>query len=99
MDTLIQFMDGYLVYYNFFKPNEALNGKTPAEAAKVDYKIKNWKELSQVPVSKQAEIQNHKHITRITPKTPRITPRSPFPLNKRSPFPLQKKFRGRLPRA
>lgn len=64
MDTLIQFMDGYLVYYNFFKPHEALNGRTPAEAAKVDYQIKNWKELSQLPVSKQAEILSH--------QTPRI---------------------------
>jgi len=81
METLRQFMDGYLVYYNYFKPNEALEGKTPAEAAKVDYQIKNWKELSQLPVSKQAEIQTHKPTisrskgVRITPKTPSISPR------------------------
>jgi transposase-like protein len=59
MDTLIQFMDGYLVFYNYFKPNEALNGKTPAEVAHVDYQIKNWKDLSQLPVSKEAEIKSH----------------------------------------
>ncbi len=78
METLIQFMDGYLVYYNFFKPHEALEGKTPAEVAKVDYQIKNWKDLSQIPVSKQVEIQSHKPISghrgiRITPPTLRIT--------------------------
>jgi len=67
METLIQFMDGYLVYYNYFKPHDALDGKTPAEAAKVDYKIKNWKDLSQLPVTKEAEIKTHK-----TPKI-RIT--------------------------
>lgn len=52
MDTLIQFMNGYLVYYNYFKPNEALKGETPAEAAELDYKVKNWKDLSQLPVTK-----------------------------------------------
>lgn len=86
MDTLIQFMDGYLAYYNFFKPNEALKGKTPAEAAHVDYQVKNWKDLSRLPVSKQTEIQRHKAIQgrgipsitrpmpRISQKTPRISP-------------------------
>ena len=62
MDTLIQFMDGYLVYYNYFKPNDALNGKTPAEAAKVSYQPRNWKELTQLPVSKEAEIKTHKPL-------------------------------------
>ena len=80
MDTLIQFMDGYLVYYNYFKPNDALDGKTPAEAAKVKYQPRNWKELTQLPVSKQDEVQSHKSIfkrkpIRITPPTPRITER------------------------
>ncbi len=79
MDTLIQFMDGYLVYYNYFKPNEALKGKTPAEAAKVEYQVKNWKDLSQLPVSKQTEIQSHKRVIvkrlRITPPVPKISDR------------------------
>jgi putative transposase len=77
--TLHQFMDGYLVYYNFFKPNEALNGKTPAEVAKVDYKVKNWKDLCQLPVSKQSEAKSHIRISerlpRITPPKPSITPK------------------------
>lgn len=59
MDTLIQFMDGYLAFYNFFKPNDALGGKTPAEAASIDYRIKNWKELTELPVSKEAELSTH----------------------------------------
>ncbi len=63
IETLHQFMDGYLVYYNYFKPNEALKGKTPAESAKVDYQIKNWKDLSQLPVSKEAEIESHKPLS------------------------------------
>lgn len=74
IETLHQFMDGYLIYYNFFKPNSALNGKTPAEAARVDYQIKNWKDLSLLPVSKESEVQSHAGISRITP---RITPKTP----------------------
>ncbi len=79
METLHQFMDGYLVYYNYFKPNEALQGKTPAEAAKVDYQIKNWKDLSQLPVSKQTELETHKtpdhRVTIRTIEAPSIRPR------------------------
>ncbi len=54
-ETLNQFMDGYLIYYNFFKPNEAINNKTPAEAAKVDYAVKNWKDLCQAASEKQSQ--------------------------------------------
>jgi len=75
MDTLIQFMDGYLVYYNYFKPNESLKGVTPAEAARVNYQIKNWKDLSQLPVSKQTELESHK--PKLTRRLPRLTPRKP----------------------
>ncbi len=80
IETLIQFMGGYLVYYNYFKPNDALVGKTPAEAAKVEYQPRNWKELTQLPVSKQTEIQSHKPLRKskrlgITPPPPRITPK------------------------
>jgi len=67
LETLYQFMNGYLVYYNYFKPNEALNGKTPAEVAKVDYQIKNWKDLCQLPVPKEAKIQNYNYRTVVKP--------------------------------
>jgi hypothetical protein len=70
-------MDGYLVYYNYFKPNEALNGKTPAEAAKVDYQIKNWKDLCQLPFSKRTKIQSYKPLRLASHKLPRISPAMP----------------------
>jgi putative transposase len=60
VETLIQFTDGWLVYYNFFKKHESLNNKTPAEEAKVDYKIKNWSDLARIPVAKEDEIKSHK---------------------------------------
>ncbi len=84
-ETLIQFTDGFLAYYNYFKPHHSLNGKTPAEVAKVDYQIKNWKDLIQIPVSKQAEIQSH---VRLSGKLLRIT----------QPPPRISETRGRLPK-
>lgn len=60
IESAIHFTDGFLVHYNFFRPHEALEGKTPAEVAKVDYHVKNWGELSRIPVSKQTEITTHK---------------------------------------
>ena len=59
IDTLIQFTDGFLVYYNYFKPHISLDGKTPAEVACIDYDVKNWADVSRIPISKEAEIRSH----------------------------------------
>ena len=48
-------LDGFLVHYNYFRPHEALNNKTPAEVAGIKFVYKDWldvvrgkdKELSQ----------------------------------------------------
>jgi hypothetical protein len=74
-------MEGYLTYYNYFKPNEALKGKTPAEVAKVDYQIKNWKDLSQIPVSKETEVKSHNRVGTVLKK---IKPPKPKLLHIRS---------------
>jgi len=37
----------------------ALDGKTPAEVAGIDYDVKNWMDVSRIPVSKKAEILSH----------------------------------------
>jgi transposase-like protein len=52
IDTLIEFTDGWLVYYNFFRPHESLEGKTPAEAGKIKYNVKDWAGLIKIPVPK-----------------------------------------------
>jgi putative transposase len=59
VETLTQFTDGWLIYYNYFKPHQSLNGKTPAEEANINYSVKNWADLARVPVSKEAEIHIH----------------------------------------
>ncbi len=57
LETLHTFMNGYLTYYNYFKPNEALGGKTPAEAAGVEYEVKNWRDLCRLPAPKAERTQ------------------------------------------
>lgn len=45
IDTAIQFVNGYTAYYNYLRPHESLDGKTPAEEAKVDYTAKSWADV------------------------------------------------------
>ncbi len=49
--TLKTFMDGWLVYYNFFRPHMSLNGRRPAEEAGMKYDSKCWADI--VGVEKQ----------------------------------------------
>ena len=41
-------IDGFRIYYNFIKPHMALNGKTPAQLAKIDLELGRNKWLSLV---------------------------------------------------
>jgi transposase-like protein len=45
VETAIQFADGFLTYYNYLRPHEKLDGRTPAEAAGVDYPLKTWADV------------------------------------------------------
>lgn len=38
-------IDGWLAHYNFFRPHQALGGKTPAEAAGADVPFKSWRDI------------------------------------------------------
>ena len=38
------------MYYNFFRPHESLKGKTPAQAGKIKYDVKDWAGLVRLPV-------------------------------------------------
>lgn len=74
LETAIQFIAAFLVHYNCFRGNEALDGKTPAEAAGVKFPYKDWAEVIRQPVSKQAEIHTH-----LTPKLRISKPRIRLP--------------------
>ncbi len=40
-------LEGQKIHYNYLRPHQALNGKTPAEKAGIDLQLKGnkWKEL------------------------------------------------------
>lgn len=44
-NSALAFIDGFLAYYNFIRPHESLDGKTPAEAAGIKYDVKNWSDV------------------------------------------------------
>jgi transposase-like protein len=54
-NSALAFTDGFLVYYNFMKPHEGLEGKTPAEQAGIKYEVKNWSNLIRLGEPNQAE--------------------------------------------
>ncbi len=45
MDSAQQFLDGYTVQYNYFRDHEALKGRKPYEAAKIDAPFKEWADV------------------------------------------------------
>jgi transposase-like protein len=45
LESFVGFVKGWLVYYNYFKQNDIPGGKTPAENARINYKVKNWTEV------------------------------------------------------
>jgi putative transposase len=54
--TLKRFTDGYLVHYNFFRPNMALDNKSPAEVAGLKYENHSWTDVVGVKKVRIAKI-------------------------------------------
>jgi len=90
IDTAVDFIDGWLVHYNYLRPHTTLNDKTPAEVAGVDFPYKNWADIARHKPSKPVIIEHkprgsirlepsligrkHKRV-RITPPKPPLTPK------------------------
>lgn len=55
-ETAHDFVAGFLAFYNYLRPHESLESKTPAEVAWITYPYRNWDDL----------IRNHKPTTKIT---------------------------------
>jgi hypothetical protein len=45
VDTAKQLLDGWSVYYNFLRPHESLDGKSPAEHMKVEMSFNSWLDI------------------------------------------------------
>jgi putative transposase len=44
-ETALDFTEAYQAYYNYLRPHESLQGKTPAEVAGISYPYKNWDDV------------------------------------------------------
>jgi putative transposase len=55
--SAMQYMTGWLVHYNFFRPHMALKDKTPAQAAGIKFPFRNWKDITEQPFEKTARIK------------------------------------------
>lgn len=67
--------DGWLLHYNYLRPHEALNGRTPAQVAGVKYPYRNWQDI----VAKREVITPAKvsaTSTLIIPELPRLPRRA-----------------------
>lgn len=89
VETAIDFVNGWLVHYNYLRPHDSLDDKTPAEVAGIDFPYKNWADITRHEPSKPITVTHVERGTmrlqktrigrprkrgRITRKTPRITP-------------------------
>ncbi len=43
--SALEFMEGWLVHYNYLRPHHSLKDKTPAEVAGIDFPYKNWADI------------------------------------------------------
>jgi putative transposase len=75
--TLQKFTDGWLVYYNFFRPHMGIKDKTPAQEAGIKFPFKNWKEVIEQPYHVTARIRIEPRKPRTSRSMPRITPKTP----------------------
>lgn len=89
IETAHDFMSGWLVHYNYLRPHTALDDKTPAEVAGIDYPYQNWADIirKHKPTCKiiiehqprnvrntiKAQIGKPRRRIRITPPTPLIS--------------------------
>ena len=77
--------DGWLLHYNYLRPHESLNGKTPAQMARVNFPYRNWQ-----------DIVAGRRIT--TPKQTSVTSAIPIPTIPRLSYKVAKKAKKKRAR-
>lgn len=51
-ETAHEFIDGYIIHYNFIRPHESLEGKTPAQVAGIEYDFHSWNDITRLGTPK-----------------------------------------------
>jgi putative transposase len=73
--------DGWLLHYNYLRPHEALEGKTPAEVAGVKYPYHNWQEVvakREVITPAKISATSAMIIPELHPRFKRVMPKRKF---------------------
>ncbi len=85
-ETALDFTQGWLAHYNYLRPHESLNNRTPAEVAGITYPYRNWQAIirNYNPSIKITIEHQPRSYTRLTPpiqigrpKRVRISPKLP----------------------
>ncbi|HXZ94930.1 MAG TPA: IS6 family transposase, partial [Dehalococcoidia bacterium] len=83
ISSAVQFTDGFLIHYNFFRPHSALKDRTPAQAAGLDMPYKSWKDIVNADrpqvriIEAPVESRHSARMSRTSEK--QFAPRSPKP--------------------
>jgi putative transposase len=79
LESMNEFLKGWVIHYNYFRPHMSLNDKTPAQKAGIQFPYANWKEViekqpysvtSRIPIKPNPVISHR--VPRITPKMTRL---------------------------
>jgi transposase-like protein len=73
-ETLKRFTDGWLVHYNFFRPNMSLGNKTPAEYSGLEYEWHDWGDVvghKKTPLVRLLTLEPVMFETATKPRLPR----------------------------
>jgi len=60
-ETARLIMEGWLIHYNYFRPQESLGNRTPAEAAGIKFPYGEWLDVlkSQIPLYHRDWMKSH----------------------------------------
>jgi len=93
IETALDFVNGWLVHYNYLRPHDALDDKTPAEVAGIDFPYKNWADITRHKLSKPITISHVKRGTMKLPKTQIGRPKKRIRITKKTPSISPKRVR------
>ena len=92
IESAHDFISGWLVHYNYLRPHTALNDKTPAEVAGIDFPYENWADITRHKPSKYIVIEHKPRGSLRLEKTnigrPRKRTRITPPISRRSDIDL-----------
>jgi transposase-like protein len=108
IESAKDFIEGWLVHYNYLRPHTALNDRTPAEAAGIDYPYKNWADITRHKPKGKIVIEHQprnrerllptgiggRRRVRVTPPVPRLSAPTP----RITPKPPRLSSRKRFPK-